>query len=81
MASKASLLVDGKIPAGHVCPFRINCSTALRDECKHFGHSHVNSYSCGVARAFDIITPENVRIHGYIVDKVSPDMEIPNIMI
>ncbi len=67
MANKASLLKDGKIPANTVCPFRVRCDYADRNECYHFGYNHSEAFSCGTARAFDITTPERIKTHGYVV--------------
>ena len=47
-------LVNGKIPAQTVCPFRIACPEALSNQCSHKGVEHTVPFSCGYARAFEI---------------------------
>ena len=46
-----SQLVDGRIPAHTVCPFRDACGFA----CSHLGKKHTVAYSCASARAFDLM--------------------------
>lgn len=48
-------LVDGKIPANTVCPFRAKCEIAQNDACKHNGVNHTVPFSCAAARGFEII--------------------------
>lgn len=50
-----SKLVDGRIPARTVCPFRQECRSAESGTCYHDGLKHWRPYSCGTARAFDMI--------------------------
>jgi hypothetical protein len=47
-----SKLVDGKIPAHTMCPFKNKCTTI---KCHHGGISHKVAFSCGMARAFDLV--------------------------
>lgn len=49
------MLVNGKIPANTVCPFRAHCGIAANNECHHQGLDHNNEFSCGTARAFELI--------------------------
>lgn len=50
-----SKLVDGKIPVGIECPFRAECPIAKHSACHHRGKEHDKMFSCGAARAFDLI--------------------------
>lgn len=50
-----SKLVKGKIPPHTECPYRETCSKPGRDLCNHLGKDHTVEFSCGLARAFDII--------------------------
>jgi hypothetical protein len=47
-------LVDGKILAGQVCPYRNQCPSAREGTCHHKGEQHNVPYSCGTARMFKI---------------------------
>jgi len=47
-----SWLVDGKIPANTICPFRIVCT--MTRICSHQGYRHNVPFSCGSARAYDL---------------------------
>ena len=49
-----SLLIDGKIPARTICPFRVKCDSALADACPHLGYNHEKAFSCAIARSFDM---------------------------
>jgi hypothetical protein len=44
------LLVEGKIPAQTVCPFREQCTEAQNGHCAHKGTEHTVPFSCGYAR-------------------------------
>jgi hypothetical protein len=46
-----SKLVDGKIPAHTMCPFKYKCTTF---SCDHVGIYHKVAFSCDTARAFDL---------------------------
>lgn len=48
-------LVNGLIPANTDCPFRSCCSSARLGNCHHLGAVNPRPYSCGTARAFDLI--------------------------
>lgn len=48
-------LVAGKIPAHTECPFRANCPMAANNTCHHKGTEHNRDFSCGAARAYDLI--------------------------
>jgi hypothetical protein len=48
-------LVQGKIPANTVCPYRSECHYAARDWCAHKGEAHSVPFSCGLARAFALV--------------------------
>jgi hypothetical protein len=50
-----SKLLDGRIPAYQECPFRKDCRIAQDNECHHMGKFSANEFSCGLARAFDLI--------------------------
>lgn len=52
---RVSHLKDGKIPVRTVCPFREQCIIAQEGSCHHQGINHEREYSCGAARAFDLI--------------------------
>lgn len=60
--SRLSLLKQGKIPAGTVCPFRVKCHEVARGECKHRGYNHTVEFSCPYARAHDIGTSRVLKI-------------------
>lgn len=47
-------LVNGKIPAKTVCPYRDGCKYAKNGTCGHLGVGHTVAYSCGTARLFKI---------------------------
>ena len=49
------LLVNGKIPARTICPFRDKCVIAATGECVHRGEEHQWEFSCGAARGFEIV--------------------------
>ena len=58
--SMNSKLVKGRIPPFTPCPFRSECPSAQPDVpqnvgCGHQGIHHTVAYSCGYARAFDLI--------------------------
>lgn len=48
-------LVDGRIPAHTECPFRTQCAFAIRDACSHKGKDHNVPFSCGAARAYELV--------------------------
>lgn len=48
-------LVDGSIPAHTECPFVGECPMAKTGCCHHKGPAHNVPFSCGAARAFDLI--------------------------
>lgn len=50
-----SELVEGKIPAQTVCPYRDKCELAGAGACHHKGTEHSVPYYCAVARGFQII--------------------------
>lgn len=50
-----SKLDNGKIPAHTVCPFRDQCGFVEAGTCHHKGTEHTVQFSCGAARAYDII--------------------------
>lgn len=50
-----SMLVEGKIPAHTVCPFRERCEIAQGGACNHLGQKHNVAFSCAAARGFDLI--------------------------
>lgn len=62
---KKDWLVNGKIPKGTVCPFRVICEAAKNGSCYHRGPEHTVEYSCGSARwynlnnTFQTMTKEN----------------------
>lgn len=48
-------LVNGKIPANTICPFRKECPYSKEGGgCGHAGLDHSVEYSCGAARAFNL---------------------------
>lgn len=47
-------LVEGKIPAKSVCPFRVICTSAKEGSCGHSGHEHAVPFSCGTARWYNM---------------------------
>lgn len=53
-------LVNGKIPAHTVCPFRSECRMAQENHCHHQGVDHKNEFSCAVARAFEMTKNPNL---------------------
>ena len=46
---------NGKIPAFTECPFKYRCDWAKKGVCHHKGEKHNTEYSCGVARAYDLL--------------------------
>jgi len=48
----SSKLVNGKIPKNTTCPFLKDC---LSPTCPHKGVNHSIEFSCGYARAFDLL--------------------------
>jgi hypothetical protein len=50
---KETLLVDGLIPARTPCPFLSECPA--NKMCPHLGNEHRVAFSCGAARAFDLM--------------------------
>lgn len=53
-------LVDGRIPAHTECPFRSQCAMVVHNTCHHKGKEHNNAFSCGAARAYDLIQRNGV---------------------
>jgi len=62
LTKNKSLLTDGKIPKHTMCPFDNTCDIALNGSCDHLGIEHARVFSCGIARAFDIIQRNNQDI-------------------
>lgn len=58
-----TLLVEGRIPANTVCPFRQECNEAKNGDCGHLGVEHTVAYSCGYARLFNIFTRRTNEQH------------------
>jgi hypothetical protein len=58
-----SHLVEGKIPSHTECPFRSQCSFAENNTCHHNGKAHTIAYSCGAARAFDLVNRDKENKH------------------
>ena len=54
MPRNPSKLLAGKIPARTECPYVNICDIKAMGECNHQGINHTMSFSCGVARAYDI---------------------------
>lgn len=52
--AKKESLIDGKIPANTVCPFRDRCEIAQAGTCKHMGADHSVPFSCAAARMFEM---------------------------
>lgn len=48
-------LVDGSIPRNTECPYKQMCDFS----CQHQGINHDVPYSCGSARAYEIIVSRN----------------------
>lgn len=55
-----SKLDNGMIPAHTECPFRGRCPEAdwrpERNRCNHTGTEHPVPFSCGIARAYNILS-------------------------
>jgi hypothetical protein len=49
------VLVNGKIPANKECPFKEECITFQTQKCYHQGVNHPVEFSCGTARAFELL--------------------------
>ena len=73
--SRQSLLKQGKIPAGHICPYRVKCYVAAKGECKHTGFNHTNDFSCGWARAHDITQAPVFKIGQEVITEASSKQE------
>jgi hypothetical protein len=56
-----SKLVAGRIPAHTECPFRANCPMSANGSCHHKGTEHNRTFSCGAARAYDLIERNEVE--------------------
>lgn len=54
MERKPSQLVNGRIPPHTPCPFTAQCPSH-GNSCGHKGVEHIMAYSCGYARAFDLL--------------------------
>lgn len=54
MQRKPSQLVNGRIPPHQPCPFTSQCPSH-GGTCHHKGVEHTVAFSCGYARAFDLI--------------------------
>lgn len=50
-----SKLVDGLIPPHTTCPFAGKCADHDMGLCRHNGVYHATTYSCGFARAYDLL--------------------------
>lgn len=48
-------LEHGLIPPETVCPYKDICHAVTAGLCKHRGTEHKVPFSCGLARAFDMI--------------------------
>jgi len=62
-----SRLQNGLIPPETVCPFVDKCAVAVAEMCFHHGKDHTRPFSCGVARAFDIVK-EMKEVRAKILD-------------
>lgn len=60
MNKRPSNLTKGKIPAHTECPFKTECPYPKLEQCGHKGVKHTVDYSCGLARLFDIMGPQDV---------------------
>lgn len=49
------LLVNGRIPANTICPFRSECEIAEGGACNHQGIRHNVTFSCASARGFELV--------------------------
>jgi ribosomal protein L32 len=58
-----TLLINGKIPARTECPFKDRCPFVTNKTCHHRGIEHTIAFSCGAARAFDLIQRNSVHGH------------------
>lgn len=54
-------LHEGKIPAHTECPFKAECNDGVKGWCAHKGKEHTVPFSCGTARAFDLIARRECR--------------------
>lgn len=50
-----SKLVNGLIPPHTTCPFAGRCADADTGLCRHKGVYHTTTFSCGFARAYDLL--------------------------
>ena len=50
-----SKLVNGLIPPHTTCPFAGKCADPDMGLCRHKGVYHTTTYSCGFARAYDLL--------------------------
>lgn len=50
-----AFLVEGRIPPKTECIFRSICPDARDEHCSHQGVYHEVPFSCGYARAFDLL--------------------------
>jgi hypothetical protein len=55
MVGQLTKLVAGRVPAHTVCPFRSQCAFVANSTCHHKGEQHAVAFSCGAARAYDLI--------------------------
>lgn len=59
-----SKLVQGKIPAHTVCPFKGQCAFFASSQCNiDGGGENTKDFSCAVARAYDLINRNAARPH------------------
>ena len=48
-------LKNGRIPQYTECPFKEECCEHINSHCAHNGKNHKVEFSCGYARAFNLI--------------------------
>lgn len=59
---RPSKLVKGRIPAHTNCPYAGKCSEPDTGFCRHKGVWHTVEFSCGFARAFDLIQKKAANV-------------------
>lgn len=52
-------LINGCIPPHTECPWKSECLAAKKHSCHHTGKRHEVSFSCALARGFDLV--DNIR--------------------
>ena len=50
-----TLLTEGKIPPHTECLYKAECNDGVTGLCAHHGKAHGVPFSCGAARAFDLV--------------------------